>query len=92
MPKNVRRVHLIAIAGTGMGSLAGMLAAAGFEVTGSDQAVYPPMSVQLERWGIRVMQGYRAENLAHRPDLVIVGNAMSRGNPEIEALLERAGF
>ncbi len=88
VPKTVRRVHLIAVAGTGMGSLAGILAAAGFEVTGSDQAVYPPMNVLLERWGIRVMQGYRAENLAHRPDLVIVGNAMSRGNPEIEALIE----
>ena len=88
VPKTLRRVHLIAVAGTGMGSLAGMFAAAGFEVTGSDQAVYPPMSLQLERWGIRVMQGYRAENLTHRPDLVIVGNAMSRGNPEVEALLE----
>jgi len=87
VPKTLRSVHLIAVAGTGMGSLAGMFAAAGFEVTGSDQAVYPPMSVQLERWGIRVMQGYRAENLAHRPDLVVVGNAMSRGNAEIEALL-----
>ena len=88
VPRTARRVHLVAVAGTGMGSLAGMFAAAGFEVTGSDQAVYPPMSVQLERWGIRVMQGYRAENLAHRPDLVVVGNAMSRGNPEVEALLE----
>jgi UDP-N-acetylmuramate: L-alanyl-gamma-D-glutamyl-meso-diaminopimelate ligase len=71
-----------------MGSLAGMLAATGREVTGSDQSVYPPMSTQLERWGIRVIQGYRAENLSHHPDLVVVGNAMSRGNPEIEALLE----
>ena len=87
VPRDPRRVHLIAVCGTGMGSLAGMLAASGFEVTGSDQAIYPPMSGQLERWGIRVMQGYRAENLAPPPDLVVVGNAMSRGNPEVEALL-----
>jgi UDP-N-acetylmuramate: L-alanyl-gamma-D-glutamyl-meso-diaminopimelate ligase len=81
-------VHLIAICGTGMGSLAGLLAASGREVTGSDQAVYPPMSTLLARLGIRVMKGYRTENLAAPPDLVVVGNVLSRGNPEIEALLE----
>jgi UDP-N-acetylmuramate: L-alanyl-gamma-D-glutamyl-meso-diaminopimelate ligase len=78
----------MAICGTGMGALAGLLAASGREVTGSDQAVYPPMSTLLARRGIRVMEGYRAENLAARPDLVVVGNVLSRGNPEIEALLE----
>ncbi len=88
VPRDPRSVHLIAVAGTGMGALACMLAASGRVVTGSDQAVYPPMSTQLERSGIRIMEGYRAENLAHRPDLAVVGNAMSRGNPEIEALLE----
>jgi len=88
VPAEIHRVHLMAVCGTGMGSLAGMLAATGREVTGSDQAVYPPMSTQLERWGIRVIQGYRSGNLSHRPDLVIVGNVLSRGNPEIEALLE----
>jgi UDP-N-acetylmuramate: L-alanyl-gamma-D-glutamyl-meso-diaminopimelate ligase len=71
-----------------MGALASMLAASGREVTGSDQAVYPPMSTQLARSGIRVFEGYSGANLSGRPDLVIVGNAMSRGNPEIEALLE----
>ncbi|MDP3937272.1 MAG: UDP-N-acetylmuramate--L-alanine ligase [Deltaproteobacteria bacterium] len=88
VPRDPRSVHLIAVAGTGMGALACMLAASGRAVTGSDQAVYPPMSNQLERAGIRIMEGYRLENLSHRPDLVVVGNAMSRGNPEIEALLE----
>jgi UDP-N-acetylmuramate: L-alanyl-gamma-D-glutamyl-meso-diaminopimelate ligase len=70
-----------------MASLAGMLRAAGYEVTGSDQAVYPPMSTLLADLGIAVKEGYRAENLEPRPDLVVVGNAMSRGNPEVEAML-----
>ncbi len=88
VPADPRRVHLIAICGTGMGSLAGLLAASGREVTGSDQAVYPPISTLLAGLGIRVMKGYRPENLAAPPDLVVVGNVLSRGNPEIEALLE----
>ena len=71
-----------------MGALAGMLKGRGFHVTGSDQNVYPPMSTQLAAQQIPVMVGYKAENLQPRPDLVIVGNALSRGNPEIEALLE----
>ncbi len=83
----VRHVHLCAVAGTGMGALAAMLKARGIRVTGSDQNVYPPMSTQLAEAGIEVRVGYRAENLEPRPDLVIVGNALSRGNPEIEALL-----
>jgi len=70
-----------------MASLAGMLRAAGYDVTGSDQAVYPPMSTLLADLGIAVREGYRAENLEPRPDLVVVGNAMSRGNPEVEAML-----
>ena len=70
-----------------MASLAGMLRAAGYDVTGSDQAVYPPMSTVLENLGIAVREGYWAENLEPRPDLVVVGNAMSRGNPEVEAML-----
>ncbi len=74
---DVRRIHLIGVAGTGMGSFAGRLKAAGHDVTGSDENVYPPMSTQLERWGIEVMQGYRAENLDRaRPDLVVVGNVV----------------
>jgi UDP-N-acetylmuramate: L-alanyl-gamma-D-glutamyl-meso-diaminopimelate ligase len=87
LPARPRRVHLIAIAGVGMASLAGMLREADYHVTGSDQAVYPPMSTMLAALGVPVMEGFRAENLEPRPDLVVVGNAMSRGNPEIEAML-----
>ena len=84
----VNHVHLSAVAGTGMGALAGMLKGRGFHVTGSDNNVYPPMSTQLANAGIPVMTGYKAENLVPRPDLIIVGNALSRGNPEVEAMLE----
>ena len=82
-----RRVHLIAICGVGMSALAGMLKARGYEVTGSDENVYPPISTLLERLGISLRQGFRAEHLADRPDLVVVGNKVSRTNPEVEALL-----
>ncbi|HET8539488.1 MAG TPA: Mur ligase domain-containing protein, partial [Anaeromyxobacter sp.] len=86
----IRRIHLIGVAGTGMGSFAGMLEAAGHEVTGSDENVYPPMSTQLERWGIEVMTPYRAENLDRaRPDLVVVGNVVRAANPEAVAMRER---
>jgi UDP-N-acetylmuramate: L-alanyl-gamma-D-glutamyl-meso-diaminopimelate ligase len=81
-------IHLIAIAGVGMATLAAMLKERGYHVTGSDQSIYPPMSDFLARADIPVMQGYRAENLAPPPDLVIVGNAVSRTNPEVVALLE----
>jgi UDP-N-acetylmuramate: L-alanyl-gamma-D-glutamyl-meso-diaminopimelate ligase len=87
IPASPRHVHLIAIAGVGMASLAGMFRAAGYRVTGSDQAVYPPMSTLLAELGIAFREGYRAPNLEPRPDLVVVGNAMSRGNPEVEAML-----
>ena len=86
---SVRTVHLIAISGVAMTSLAGMLKSRGFVVTGSDQNVYPPASTLLERLGIPVRLGYRAENLEPRPDLVVVGNAVSRTNPEVAAMLER---
>jgi UDP-N-acetylmuramate: L-alanyl-gamma-D-glutamyl-meso-diaminopimelate ligase len=86
----IRRIHLIGVAGTGMGSFAGMLKAAGHEVTGSDENVYPPMSTQLGRWGIEVMTPYRAENLdGARPDLVVVGNVVRAVNPEAAAMRER---
>jgi len=88
LPASPRHIHLTAIAGVGMASLAGMLRAAGFRVSGSDQGIYPPMSTLLDHLGIPVMQGFRPENLVPRPDLVVVGNAMSRGNPEVEAMLE----
>jgi len=87
LPAKPRHVHLTAIAGVGMASLAGMLRAAGMHVTGSDQGIYPPMSTLIEDLGIPVMEGFRPENLEPRPDLVVVGNAMSRGNPEVEAML-----
>jgi UDP-N-acetylmuramate: L-alanyl-gamma-D-glutamyl-meso-diaminopimelate ligase len=86
----IKRIHLIGVCGTGMGSFAGMLKSAGHEVTGSDENVYPPMSTQLERWGIEVMSGYRAENLDRaRPDLVVVGNVVRAVNPEAAAMRAR---
>ncbi len=82
------RVHMIAICGTAMASLAGMLRERGFRVTGSDARVYPPMSTLLAELGIPLAEGYAAGNLGDC-DLVIVGNAVSRGNPELEATLNR---
>jgi UDP-N-acetylmuramate: L-alanyl-gamma-D-glutamyl-meso-diaminopimelate ligase len=81
--------HLIGICGTAMASLAGMLQARGHLVTGSDQNVYPPMSTMLASLGIRVMQGYSSEHLSPSPDCVIVGNAIPRGNAEVEETLKR---
>ncbi|MGF2685976.1 UDP-N-acetylmuramate:L-alanyl-gamma-D-glutamyl-meso-diaminopimelate ligase [Marinobacter sp. DUT-3] len=82
-------IHILGICGTFMGSLAVLARELGHTVTGSDQGVYPPMSTQLEAQGIGLMEGYRAENLEPKPDLVLIGNAMSRGNPEVEAVLNR---
>jgi UDP-N-acetylmuramate: L-alanyl-gamma-D-glutamyl-meso-diaminopimelate ligase len=81
--------HLIGICGTAMASLAGMLQARGHKVTGSDQNVYPPMSTQLEALGIEILNGYKAENADVGADCVIVGNTISRGNPELEEILNR---
>jgi UDP-N-acetylmuramate: L-alanyl-gamma-D-glutamyl-meso-diaminopimelate ligase len=81
--------HLIGICGTAMASLAGMLQARGHHVTGSDENVYPPMSTMLESLGIRIMRGYDATHLTSAPDCVVVGNAIPRGNPEVEATLNR---
>jgi hypothetical protein len=83
----VRRVRLVAIAGVGMTALAGMLQQRGYRVTGSDETLYPPMSLVVERLGIPLFTGYRPENLAPPPDLVIVGNKVSRDNPEVQGLL-----
>lgn len=80
---------MIGICGTAMASLAGMLQAKGHRVTGSDQNVYPPMSTQLESLGIEILTGYSADNADHGADLVIVGNAISRGNLELEEVLNR---
>src|SRR2546422_2449374 len=86
----VKRVHLVGICGTGMGSLAGLLADAGYEVRGSDEAVYPPMSTMLRDKGIRVLEGYKAQHLDDRPDLVVIGNIATRANPEAVAAGERS--
>lgn len=89
-PGAVRRIHLVGVAGTGMGAFAGMLKAAGYEVTGSDENVYPPMSDMLREWGIEVFTPYGAENLERaRPDLVIIGNVIRRVNPEATAVRQR---
>lgn len=84
---NQRHYHLIGIGGTAMASVAGLLKAAGHRVTGSDENVYPPMSDLLRELGIPYREGYSATNLEPRPDIVIVGNAISRGNAELEAML-----
>src|SRR5262249_29641771 len=81
--------HLIGICGTAMASLAGMLQARGHHVTGSDENVYPPMSTMLESLGIKIRRGYSAAHLTQSPDCVIVGNAIPRGNPEVEETLNR---
>jgi UDP-N-acetylmuramate: L-alanyl-gamma-D-glutamyl-meso-diaminopimelate ligase len=85
---NPKHYHLIGIGGTAMGSLAGLLRAAGHRVTGSDENVYPPMSDQLRDLGIPFVEGYSPANLRPRPDVIVVGNAISRGNAELEAVLE----
>jgi UDP-N-acetylmuramate: L-alanyl-gamma-D-glutamyl-meso-diaminopimelate ligase len=83
-----KHIHLIGICGTAMASLAGMLRAQGHRVTGSDTAAYPPMSDQLRAMGIAIMEPYSERNLDETPDLVVVGNAISRGNPELERVLD----
>jgi UDP-N-acetylmuramate: L-alanyl-gamma-D-glutamyl-meso-diaminopimelate ligase len=84
-----RRVHFVAIGGTGMGSLAGLLAARGVEVSGSDSKLYPPMSTMLEQWGIPVHTGFRPEHvLDSHPDLVVIGNAVHPDNPEARAAID----
>lgn len=86
--ENSRHVYLVAICGMGMGSFAGLLKEQGYRVTGSDKNVYPPMSTQLEEMGIKLLQGYNADNLSVRPDLVIVGNTVKKDNPEARAAID----
>jgi UDP-N-acetylmuramate: L-alanyl-gamma-D-glutamyl-meso-diaminopimelate ligase len=83
------RVHLIGVCGTAMGTLAALLKSKGFDVRGSDQNVYPPMSDFLVQQGITLLQGYRPDHITPDLDLVVVGNAISRGNPELEEVLDR---
>jgi UDP-N-acetylmuramate: L-alanyl-gamma-D-glutamyl-meso-diaminopimelate ligase len=86
IPEVVRSVHLIAVCGTAMGALAAMLQEMGVAVSGSDRNVYPPMSHFLAARGIEVREGFDPRNLDHRPDLVVVGNAVTADNPEARAL------
>jgi UDP-N-acetylmuramate: L-alanyl-gamma-D-glutamyl-meso-diaminopimelate ligase len=87
-PATGSHIHLIAICGVGMASLAGLLQARGYRITGSDENIYPPMSTYLAQIGIEVMPGYGAEHVIPRPDLVVIGNAVTRSNPEAQAVLE----
>ena len=89
-PDNIRHIHIMGICGTGMAALAGMLKASGFTLTGSDSGVYPPMSDFLKGQGIQAASGYGPQNLEPRPDLVIVGNVITRKNPEAQALASAA--
>jgi UDP-N-acetylmuramate: L-alanyl-gamma-D-glutamyl-meso-diaminopimelate ligase len=82
-----KHFHLIGVCGTAMGSLAGMLKAQGHRVTGSDKAFYPPMSDELRRLGIETFAGFDPAHLQPAPDFVVIGNATSRGNAEIEYAL-----
>lgn len=88
MNGSIKSIHLTGVCGVAMGSLAGMLKERGYRVSGSDDSVYPPMSDMLAEWEIEVRQGYRPENTAGA-DLVVIGNAVSRGNAEVEHVLER---
>ena len=83
------KVHFIGVCGTAMGSVAAALRDRGFQVTGSDEGVYPPMSTFLAEKGVEIIEGYRAENVPRDVDLVVVGNAISRGNEEVEEVLNR---
>ena len=82
-------IHILGICGTFMGGIAALAASAGHRVTGSDKNVYPPMSTQLKRLGVDLVEGYDPAQLEPPPDCVVIGNALSRGNPAVEAVLER---
>jgi UDP-N-acetylmuramate: L-alanyl-gamma-D-glutamyl-meso-diaminopimelate ligase len=86
--RGINSIYLIGIGGAAMAPLAGMLAERGYQVSGSDTGVYPPASTLLEKLGIRWQNGFRESNLAPQPDLVVIGNAISRGNPELEFVLD----
>ncbi|MDX2367332.1 MAG: UDP-N-acetylmuramate:L-alanyl-gamma-D-glutamyl-meso-diaminopimelate ligase [Colwellia sp.] len=89
MINKTQHLHILGICGTFMGGIAALAKELGFRVTGCDAHVYPPMSTQLEQLGIELMQGYKTEHFNDEPDLVIVGNAMSRGNVMVEYMLDR---
>src|SRR6476661_6174836 len=85
----IQSVHFVGICGTAMAAVAVAMKDRGYAVTGSDQNVYPPMSTFLADKGIPVISGFNEANLESGPDLVVIGNAISRGNPEAEAVLEK---
>jgi UDP-N-acetylmuramate: L-alanyl-gamma-D-glutamyl-meso-diaminopimelate ligase len=87
-----KKFHFIGICGTAMGSVAAALQERGFNISGSDESVYPPMSTFLEQHGVKLRQGYSQENIPADADVVVIGNAMKRGNPEVEAVLNRKLF
>ena len=89
MTETPRHFHFLGICGTAMGAVAAALRERGFIVTGSDENVYPPMSTFLESKGIALYEGYRAENIPADAEIIVIGNAMKRGNPEVEAVLNR---
>ena len=89
MTNKIQHLHILGICGTFMGGIAALAKALGFRVTGCDANVYPPMSTQLEQLGIELKSGYKTEHFNDEPDLVIVGNAMSRGNVMVEYMLDR---
>jgi UDP-N-acetylmuramate: L-alanyl-gamma-D-glutamyl-meso-diaminopimelate ligase len=86
--KEVNTIHFVGVCGTAMASVAALCRELGHTVTGSDENVYPPMSTFLESRGIRILPGFRESNLDHQPDLIVIGNAMKRGNPEVERALD----
>ena len=92
MKEAPKKFHFLGICGTAMASVAAALQERGFKVSGSDENVYPPMSNFLQEKGITAKEGYHAENLPADADVVVIGNAMKRGNPEVEAVLNRKLF
>ena len=88
-PPDIKKIYIIAICGTGMASLAGLLKEAGYRVTGSDSGIYPPMSVLLEKSGIAIKPGYKKENIAGDIDLAVIGNAISANNEEAQAIIDK---
>ena len=89
MLTNLKHLHFLGICGTAMGAVAAALRDQGYTVTGSDEDIYPPMSTFLEEKGITLSRGYKPENLPADADLIVVGNAIRRGNPEVEEVLNR---
>src|SRR5438105_14335802 len=86
-----KHLHILGICGTFMGGIAAIASAAGYRVTGCDANVYPPMSEQLAALGIKLIEGFGEEQVALRPDLWVIGNVVTRGNPLMEAIRDRGG-